>query len=192
MDCLILPHHLLIMKYTDLIELSMDELRQIQRHYAIKPCKTKRRLAELINRFIRIHNIENIQSITDCAICMETIDERYKIITDCNHAFCDICMTEYIKTSLQCPMCRKSYKYTNIVNQMSAARMIEIEDLIKNNKHKNKIQNPTYNCFDLCIATTLVICVCIIELVFLLVIIYTVVSTVTDFYTNEILKKAQI
>jgi hypothetical protein len=123
----------------------------------------------------------------ECAICMETIDEKYRIITDCNHPFCDICMIENVKTSLNCPMCRKPFKLINIFNQITTGRMIEIENI-----HKNKHAKPktSYSYYDLFILIPCMAALCIIEIIFIIIISYAIVSTVCNFYVNVILKDA--
>ncbi len=46
---------------------------------------------------------------TDCPICLEEMDNKPKlVITACGHAFHETCLTNYIDTSRDCPLCRNT------------------------------------------------------------------------------------
>lgn len=169
--------------YCQLCELSMDKLRSINKYYALKPCKTKRQLAQNIARHLR-----NTRLI--CPICVDVIEDRYKVITECQHAFCDICILQHFKTSLQCPMCRTTCTYMKIINQMNNARLMEI-----NHKSKGIAANQPLSIFhspSLFIAALIVMFVFIIEILFILAISYLIANLVYDYYTKEILKNAMV
>lgn len=63
-------------------------------------------------------NIENISSIdnalnessdTECSICLENITNKYTILK-CNHVFHANCIKTWLKTHMECPMCRTYLK----------------------------------------------------------------------------------
>jgi len=66
----------------------------------------------------------------ECAICMETVGYRNKLVTECGHIYCGSCMLKNIKYSNKCPMCRKelikdkSKKLTEITPEI-CRRIIE-------------------------------------------------------------------
>ena len=41
-----------------------------------------------------------------CSICMNNIVHTNKVITPCEHSFCNTCLTHWLLTNTSCPMCR--------------------------------------------------------------------------------------
>ena len=47
-----------------------------------------------------------INAVTDCCICMDTIQITNKAVTECGHVFCLNCLLQHTKNKNDCPMCR--------------------------------------------------------------------------------------
>ena len=57
-----------------------------------------------------MYNYENlIVKKDECSICFNQI--KKKIILDCNHYYCNNCISEWVKRSNYCPMCRKKINF---------------------------------------------------------------------------------
>lgn len=41
-----------------------------------------------------------------CSICMTDIIHTNKVVTPCEHSFCNTCLTHWLLTNTSCPMCR--------------------------------------------------------------------------------------
>ena len=41
----------------------------------------------------------------DCSICLF---ERMQVVLPCGHAFCEDCITDWLKRERECPMCREN------------------------------------------------------------------------------------
>lgn len=54
----------------------------------------------------------NIEEELNCAICMETITNCLTL-SPCLHNFCNDCLTDHLKRSTDCPLCRKRIKSAN-------------------------------------------------------------------------------
>jgi hypothetical protein len=53
-----------------------------------------------------------------CPICQDAIKDEY--VTECNHKFCDTCITAWFKLHNSCPYCRKQFydiSFVNVINQ---------------------------------------------------------------------------
>jgi hypothetical protein len=61
----------------------------------------------------------------ECQICMDLLIEP--VTTVCGHTFCKICLIRYLKTTLNCPMCRKPI----LQSRESLSKNILLENLIK-------------------------------------------------------------
>ena len=46
--------------------------------------------------------------MTDCPICCCVIDDKDKLITNCNHIYHKECLGRWFKISHRCPLCRES------------------------------------------------------------------------------------
>jgi len=86
----------------------------------------------------------NIESEFECQICMDLLIEP--VTTVCGHTFCKICLIRYLKTKLNCPMCRK----TILQSKDSLNKNVLLENLVKS-KHlkyyeeKLKINKMSYD-----------------------------------------------
>jgi PHP family Zn ribbon phosphoesterase len=75
-----------------------------------------------------------------CSICLDELLNNNKVILNCEHVFCDNCLKNYLKYSIEkenknkinCPNCREEIIKTN--NN-------EINDLIKKLSNKQIINN---------------------------------------------------
>ena len=67
-------------------------------------------------------NQKNQKSTSECAICyQENKDSCFT--TECNHTFCQGCITKWLLTNNNCPLCR-----TNIVNTTTKTNIVDDED----------------------------------------------------------------
>jgi hypothetical protein len=76
----------------------------------------------------------NIEPEFECQICMDLLIEP--VTTICGHTFCKICLLRYLKTKLNCPMCRKVI----LQSKDSLAKNVLLENLIKS-KHLENYEN---------------------------------------------------
>jgi len=60
----------------------------------------------------------------ECPICLQII--KYKIETNCNHHFCDICIMKHLVMKNTCPMCRTECDYEYVTNQIKVKRQKHI------------------------------------------------------------------
>ena len=75
-----------------------------------------------------------MNDLIECPICLNTLKNKFKITTPCNHQFClDCFLTIY---SINCPICRSDFK--NNLND----KVLSI--LLKNSK-KEKPKNNIIN-----------------------------------------------
>ena len=44
----------------------------------------------------------------DCPICLGDIEQKDKVITNCNHIYHKQCLEKWYKVSHRCPLCRES------------------------------------------------------------------------------------
>jgi hypothetical protein len=69
-----------------------------------------------------LYKIEEMEKEEDscCAVCMETKNKKERLITECNHEFCSLCIGQIIIHSIEsskkidCPLCRSTltcFKY---------------------------------------------------------------------------------
>ena len=78
----------------------------------------------------------NVEPEFECQICMDLLVEP--ITTICGHTFCKICLIRYLRTKLNCPMCRKPI----LQSKESLAKNVMLENIIKS-KYKNKYEEST-------------------------------------------------
>ena len=69
----------------------------------------------------------------ECQICMDIMVEP--VTTLCGHTFCKICLMRYLRTKLNCPICRK----TILQSPDSLSKNISFENLIKS-KYSEKYE----------------------------------------------------
>lgn len=48
-----------------------------------------------------------INEVTECCICMDTIQITNRAVTECGHVFCLGCLLQHLRTKNDCPMCRR-------------------------------------------------------------------------------------
>jgi hypothetical protein len=106
------------------------------------------------NKKIEIYNPFNISNSfrkccvkngDECPICLNTIPTNMSVVTNCNHPYCRVCVTNLINTSqenkIKCSLCRN--KITNLDFQ-NEDNMFEIMGtLSKKNKAKPKQKKQT-------------------------------------------------
>ena len=78
-------------------------------------------------------NIERVTSNEECSICL-TKTNKPKCKTSCSHTFHVTCLKEWLKTSITCPLCRKTLNDDKgeilcILIDAIMNRMEEIEDI---------------------------------------------------------------
>lgn len=49
-----------------------------------------------------------INAVTECCICMDTIQITNRAVTGCGHVFCLGCLLQHLRTKNDCPMCRRT------------------------------------------------------------------------------------
>ena len=94
---------------------------------------------------------ETMNNDVTCIVCYNTIDDKDKCVTNCNHIYCKDCLNKWFdRGNVECPMCRvpvKSYlnDFTNhkiVVLKHQPQNMVLIqpntdyEDIIKNYRKK--------------------------------------------------------
>lgn len=94
---------------------------------------------------------ETMNNDVTCTVCYNTIDDKDKCITNCNHIYCNGCLNEWFdRGNVECPMCRvpvRSYlnestnhKIVVLKNQPQNMVLIQTntgyEDIIKNYRKK--------------------------------------------------------
>ena len=68
-----------------------------------------------------------------CNICQSTIQNKNKFTTNCNHEFCNSCITHWLLLKDNCPMCRH-----NIIQQNKKEEVSDEEDSPKNSPHNEE------------------------------------------------------
>ena len=74
-------------------------------------CEAEKRVvanAEREERARREAEEARINAVTECCICMDTIQITNRAVTGCGHVFCLGCLLQYLKTKNDCPMCRRT------------------------------------------------------------------------------------
>ena len=72
-----------------------------------------------------------------CSICLQTIDETLKCITNCNHIFCRRCLHEWFDVNkISCPVCRRDIKDYN--NNETKNHIVKI---ISEGNNNNQVYN---------------------------------------------------
>ena len=56
----------------------------------------------------------------ECPICLQKI--KYKIESNCDHIFCDMCIIQHLMIKNTCPMCRQLCDYDYITKQVKPKR----------------------------------------------------------------------
>ena len=97
---------------------------------------------------------ETMNSEDTCIVCYNSIDDKDKCITNCNHIYCKDCLNVWFdRGNVECPMCREPVKsYLNdstnhkiIVLKEQSQNMVLIqtntgyEDIIKNYRKRFNI-----------------------------------------------------
>jgi len=78
-----------------------------QRTISISKKKKKKEMFDALNeqkdkKNSHFHYNEN------CCICLGSPNE-HKVITPCNHMFCNPCLGKWMKTNNYCPVCKKEF-----------------------------------------------------------------------------------
>ena len=127
-----------------------------------KRCKRNKKLKIFMNksnRNILAKYFKHIKiwkdSITDetCSICWNNISNLDSIKTECNHEYCNSCLTDWLQNKKSCPMCRQNiqnseYEIFNIDEQpfqFSIQRQIlerqtqALQDILDSGNYGNSI-----------------------------------------------------
>jgi hypothetical protein len=88
-------------------------------------------------------NLLSIEQELECQICMDLLTEP--TTTVCGHTYCKICLIRYLKTKLNCPMCRKPI----LQSKENLAKNVILENIIKSKygklyEEKLKIARMSY------------------------------------------------
>lgn len=71
---------------------------------------------------------QNIDVIEECPVCYEKCNNA--IITDCNHSYCQSCISNLIhtinKNTLPCPLCRENIKNLFVFSEKSSDLMLQL------------------------------------------------------------------
>ena len=90
--------------------------------YSPSDSKHKMIMPSQIQKPTKETNQENQKSTSECAICYQE-NKDSSFTTECNHTFCQGCMTKWLLTNNNCPLCR-----TNIVNTTTETNIVDDED----------------------------------------------------------------
>jgi hypothetical protein len=72
------------------------------------------------NDFIIFFSMSRKSKKTECPICLQKI--KYKVITECNHTFCDSCLIKHLIIQQNCPLCRSICDNQYITEQINPKR----------------------------------------------------------------------
>ena len=78
-----------------------------------------------------IISILTAKNLSNCSICLANIPTNNVAITKCDHMFCKICLSQSIKWSNRCPICRKNIN----IDQVS---IVNLDDSTLNNNDDEK------------------------------------------------------
>ena len=129
-----------------------------------KRCKRNKKLKIVMNksnRNILAKYFKHIKiwkdSITDetCSICWNNISNLDSIKTECNHEYCNSCLTDWLQNKKSCPMCRQNiqnseYEIFNIDEQpfqfsrqypasMRVSQALALQDILDSGNYGNSI-----------------------------------------------------
>ena len=77
----------------------------------------------------------------ECPICMEKIDKKGIVITECNHKFCLTCILVNYDHSIKCPMCRSL-----IIDKNKLIKKTQIASTLSRTTNSNpQTSNSTYH-----------------------------------------------
>jgi hypothetical protein len=111
----------------------------VNRMYELRPPQRK------FNMVVATSTSTLTQPSFQCPICFDEIQEKDKIITNCNHTFCNNCVQRYLKSLNNsdkipvCAYCRDPMKSLKITNPILCK---QIQDKYCNPQH-NPNPNPT-------------------------------------------------
>ena len=69
---------------------------------------------------------EKKEMSSDCPVCLDTFDDPY-ILTQCGHTLCKRCIerTAQGRSTLRCPICRKTNQVNNVVPNFELRQLID-------------------------------------------------------------------
>ena len=87
----------------------------------------------------------------ECAICLETNDNKLKKLVNCNHVFHESCLNEWLKINPICPLCRtnvktsfKCKKVNYFINEelyfSMENRILIFKNILKNKKYEYSLK----------------------------------------------------
>ena len=86
----------------------------------------------------KLNNISIEIEDFNCSICLEKLNEDCKIITNCNHLFCENCIEEWFNNQkYSCPICRSDIKY--YYNKKNKTKILPINIETNNEQTINNI-----------------------------------------------------
>ena len=81
----------------------------------------------------------DLSILLDCSICLNSLDNETKCITNCNHEFCIDCIEKWLNINkINCPLCRQQLKEYNSYNLKTKIILINTNEL---NEHQNIMYN---------------------------------------------------
>lgn len=99
--------------------------------------KAKSEIKKIIKKDI------NCCDMNECSICLNKINKEFTTVTKCGHHYCLECITENLKFSSGCPLCRESIDYKNIYTIVPSSFMLskvtKLISLLKDSNNKNII-----------------------------------------------------
>ena len=85
----------------------------------------------------------NQESTSECAICyQENKDSCFT--TKCNHTFCQDCMTKWLLTNHNCPMCRTNIVNTTTTKFTPRAQVNHVDDNDDEDMNVNAMEDPPF------------------------------------------------
>lgn len=72
-----------------------------------------------------IDSLAVIKSKSQCSICLDPINEGYKL--PCNHEFHTTCILPWFKVNNTCPFCRKEYETSDFEHEQKRKKRIQEE-----------------------------------------------------------------
>ena len=88
-------------------------------------------------------NVKKPKLYDSCPICLNDIQDKNYVITECNHKFCFGCLMSCCSYKNQCPLCRSEIKEY----EQKKLPIFKHSDMFNN--ILSSINNPSYNFYEL-------------------------------------------
>jgi hypothetical protein len=119
----------------------------MNRKNKVKPSKNLELLDKFTSIFLQLSK-HDLESTLTCSICLNIVSDP--VLTKCSHSFCKECLTRWLYSRSQCPMCRKPIFCQDTISNLPLQNLIKFlnnTNIITSHKH-NQIQTFSFNPFD--------------------------------------------